>query len=123
MCYTVLIHILPPSLPPPHPLPPLPLPPSSSAQLLEPFRINHDIQLMSSGGSGIVVGPGGSGFGGSGLETAFGGGASLPHQGVTTATPHTSELEDPPGLYEKVRYQIVCILAFGTPVCVVHVCW
>ena len=44
---------------------------SSSAQLLEPFRINHDIQLMSSGGGGIIVGPGGSGFGGAGLETAF----------------------------------------------------
>ena len=56
-----------------------------------------------SSGSGIIVGPGGSGFGGAGLETAFGGGASLPHQGVTAATGHTSELEDPPGLYEKVR--------------------
>ena len=80
---------------------------SSSAQLLEPFRISHDIQLMSSG-SGIIVGQSGSGFGGAGLETAFGGGASLPHQGVTTATGHTSELEDPPGLYEKVRIHTVC---------------
>jgi hypothetical protein len=37
---------------------------------LEPFRINHDIQLMSSGGGsggGIVVGPSGSDFGGAGL--------------------------------------------------------
>ena len=84
-----------------------PLPPYSSAQLLEPFRINHDIQLMSSGGGGIIVGPGGSGFGGTGLETAFGGGTSLPHPGVTTATVHTSELEDPPGLYEKVRMHCV----------------
>ena len=81
---------------------------SSSAQLLEPFRINHDIQLMSSGGGGIIVGPGGSGFGGAGLETAFGGGGSMPHQGVTAATGHTSELEDPPGLYEKVIIRIRC---------------
>ena len=61
-----------------------------------------------SSGSGIIVGQSGSGFGGAGLETAFGGGASLPHQGVTTATGHTSELEDPPGLYEKVRIHTVC---------------
>ena len=59
---------------------------------------------MSSGG--IIVGPGGSGFGGAGLETAFGGGSSLPHPNVATATGHTSELEDPPGLYEKVRYSM-----------------
>ena len=79
---------------------PLPSPLSSSAQLLEPFYINHDIQLMSSGG-GIIVGPGGSGLGGVGLETAFGGGGSIPHQGVAAETGHTSELEDPPGLYER----------------------
>lgn len=71
--------------------------PFSSAQLLEPFRINHDIQLMSSGG--IIVGQGGSGFGG--LDSAFGA-SSVPHPNVA-ATGHTSELEDPPGLYEKVR--------------------
>ena len=65
---------------------------------------------MSSGGGGIIVGPGGSGFGGAGLETAFGGGGSMPHQGATAATGHTSELEDPPGLYEKViiRIQYAC---------------
>ena len=70
-----------------------------------------------SSGSGIIVGQSGSGFGGAGLETAFGGGASLPHQGVTTATGHTSELEDPPGLYEKVRINTHCVHT-----CNIHAC-
>ena len=60
----------------------------SSAQLLEPFRMNHEIQLQGMGD----------------LERAPGGPASLmSHTSATVTQTATSDLEDPPGLYEKVR--------------------
>ena len=69
----------------------------SSAQLLEPFRLNHDIQLISSGG-GILSGSAGV----PDLDRAPG----APATGMIPANlvvGPTTELEDPPGLYEKVR--------------------
>lgn len=68
----------------------------SSAQLLEPFRLNHDIQLIS-GGAGILSGSAGV----ADLDRAPG----APATGIvpgTLAVGPTTELEDPPGLYEKV---------------------
>lgn len=68
----------------------------SSAQLLEPFRLNHDIQLISSGG-GILSGSAGV----PDLDRAPG----APATGMIPANlvvGPTTELEDPPGLYEKV---------------------
>ena len=50
------------------------------------------------------MGPSGSG-GFSGLENAFSG-TSVPHQ--TVAAGHSTELEDPPGLYEKVYSYFCC---------------
>lgn len=69
----------------------------SSAQLLEPFRLSHDIQLVS-GGAGILSGSAGV----ADLDRAPG----APATGIvpgTLAVGPTTELEDPPGLYEKVR--------------------
>ena len=68
----------------------------SSAQLLEPFRLNHDIQLVS-GGSGILSGSAGIGD----LDRAPGAPTSGMMQTNLVMGP-TTELEDPPGLYEKV---------------------
>ena len=64
---------------------------SSSAQLLEPFRLSHDIQL-GLGGAGILS----SSAGMPDLERAPG---IIPGN---LAVGPTTELEDPPGLYEKV---------------------
>ena len=63
----------------------------SSAQLLEPFKLEHGI--------GSVVGamPGSASI--PELERAPGATPTLMTQGVLSAT---TELEDPPGLYEKV---------------------
>lgn len=66
----------------------------SSAQLLEPFRIHHDIQLLS----GSAMMPGGGGIGE--LDRAPGAPTSMMHQNLVLRS--TTELEDPPGLYEKV---------------------
>ena len=66
----------------------------SSAQLLEPFRLNHDIQLLSGGN----ILSGGSGIGD--LDRAPGAPTPMMHSNVVIG-PNT-ELEDPPGLYEKV---------------------
>ncbi|XP_064398380.1 CCR4-NOT transcription complex subunit 1-like [Halichondria panicea] len=62
--------------------------PDSSAQLLEPFRMNHEIQLQMGD-----------------LERAPGGPANVIGHSSAAVTPGaTSDLEDPPGLYEKVEY-------------------
>lgn len=69
--------------------------PPSSGQLLEPFRLNHDIQLIP-GGAGIL-----STSTGVDLDRAPG----APTTGMIPANlvvGPTTELEDPPGLYEKV---------------------
>lgn len=68
----------------------------SSAQLLEPFRLNHDIQLIS-GGAGILS----SSAGVPDLDRAPGAPATGIVPGNLAVGP-TTELEDPPGLYEKV---------------------
>lgn len=68
----------------------------SSAQLLEPFRLNHDIQLIS-GGAGILTSSSSVGD----LDRAPG----APTTGIMPSTlvvGATTEQEDPPGLYEKV---------------------
>lgn len=68
----------------------------SSAQLLEPFRLSHDIQLIS-GGTGILS----SGTGVGDLDRAPGAPTTGMIQTNLVMGP-TTELEDPPGLYEKV---------------------
>ena len=68
----------------------------SSAQLLEPFRHSHDIQLIS-GGTGIMSG----GVGVGDLDRAPGAPtAGMMQSNLSVGT--TIDLEDPPGLYEKV---------------------
>ena len=74
--------------------PPLP----SSAQLLEPFRVNHDIQLLT--GSTMIPGVGGVGGIGE-LDRAPGAPTPMMHMMGASA-----DLEDPPGLFEKV---CVCV--------------
>lgn len=72
----------------------------SSAQLLEPFRLNHEIQLISGGpgGAGILS----SSAGVPDLDGAPG--ASTPSIiPANIIVGPTTELEDPPGLYEKVQ--------------------
>lgn len=81
--------------------------PDSSAQLLEPFRMSHDIQLQMAAGAGTPLTPGStssSGLGGD-LDRAPGGTANImSHTTATVTQTATSDLEDPPGLYEKVEY-------------------
>ena len=79
---------------------------SSSAQLLEPFRLNHDIQLVP-GGAGILS----SGVGVPDLPMGPGAASTTPTISGNLAVGPTTELEDPPGLYEKVAPP-VCL-----PVC------
>ena len=71
----------------------------SSAQLLEPFRHNHDIQLIS-GGTGIMSGSTAVGD----LDRAPGAPTTgMMQSNLSVAT--TTDIEDPPGLYEKVEQQ------------------
>ena len=68
---------------------------SSSAQLLEPFKLEHGIGSVGGALSGSATIPD--------LERTPGGAASMMAQGVLG--PNT-ELEDPPGLYEKVHVHV-----------------
>ena len=68
-----------------------PLSVSSSAQLLEPFKLEHGIGAVG----GAIPGSGAMPE----LERVPGAAPSIMAQGVLGAT---TELEDPPGLYEKV---------------------
>ncbi len=63
---------------------------------MEPFRISHDIQLIS-GGTNILSGSGSVGD----LDRAPGAPTTGMIQTNLVMGP-TTEMEDPPGLYEKV---------------------
>ena len=72
-----------------------PLSVSSSAQLLEPFKLEHGIGAVGGAISGSGAMPE--------LERVPGAAPSIMAQGVLGAT---TELEDPPGLYEKVSLTV-----------------
>ena len=67
--------------------------------MLEPFRVGHEIQVIS-GGTGIIS----SGVGVGDLDRAPG----APTAGMMPVGP-TNDLEDPPGLYEKVSAESHCL--------------
>ena len=79
---------------------------TSSAQLLEPFKLEHGIGAVGRAMSGSGAMPE--------LERVQGATPSIMTQGVLGAT---TELEDPPGLYEKVdrphgKVNILSFLSF-----------
>ena len=83
--------------------------------------MNHDIQLISGGGGGILSSSAGVGD----LDRAPGAPTAAT---VIPANMHvgaTTELEDPPGLFEKVIFRacfITCGVTFATNCCRWSIC-